>query len=147
MPMSWMTLPLRVKMFTGFLPMWCGIASDDQARIMVDHHLRNPVEFDCQWGPPTLARNEKMYEPEANSANPSNWLGPVWILSSYFICAGLKRYGFHADAALLATKTERLLEKDLRETGSIHECYHAETGVPNFNTDFLSWNVLGLSMR
>jgi putative isomerase len=56
-------------------------------------------------------------------------------------------YGFHADAQDLARKTFTLLERDLQQTGTIHECYHPDSGAPNFNADFLSWNVLALLMR
>ncbi len=146
MDMSWKTLPLKVKMFTGFLPMWCGIASAEQTRILVEKHLRNPAEFDLPWGPPSLARNERMYEPATDSANPSNWTGPVWILANYLIYEGLKKYGFDADARLLAIKTTGLLEDDLQKTGALHECYNGETGAPNFNANYLSWNVLAASM-
>jgi len=146
MPLSWKTLPLKIKMFTGFLPLWCGIASEDQAAILVQKHLRDEAEFLAPWGLRSLAANEPMYEPETDSANPSNWLGPVWIVASYMVFEGLKRYGYEADAYLLGSKTRLLLERDLQESGAMHECYHPDTGQPNFNRDFLSWNVLALLM-
>ena len=39
------------------------------------------------------------------SSNPSNWLGPVWIIVNYLVWAGVKRYGFEAEAQDLADKT------------------------------------------
>jgi putative isomerase len=133
-------------MFTGFLPLWCGIASAEQARILVERHFRNEREFNAPWGLRSLAMSERMYAPATDSANPSNWLGPVWIVASYMVYEGLKRYNYSSDAALLAGKTRLLLEKDLLESGAMHECYDPDTGRPNFNTDFLSWNVLALLM-
>lgn len=147
MDMTWRTLPLKVKMFTGFLPMWCGIATDEQARRLVEEHLRNENEFWAPFGLRSVSRGERMYEPAIDSANPSNWLGPIWIVASYMVYEGLKRYGYAADAAELAEKTQLLLEEDLRKTGTLHECYHPDTGSPNFNADFLSWNVLALLMK
>jgi putative isomerase len=144
--MSWGTLPLKVKLFTGFLPMWCGIATPEQASVLVGCHLRNPAEFSAEWGVPSLARNEKMYAPQVNSSNPSNWLGPVWLVADFMVYEGLLRYGFAADARNLADKTVRLLQQDLEQTGTLHECYHPETGKPNFNSGFLSWNVLAALM-
>jgi len=142
MDMSWSSVPIKIKMFTGFLPMWCGMATQEQAAILVEKHLRNPAEFSAAWGIPALARNEKMYAPEVQSGNPSNWLGPVWIVADFMVYEGLRRYGFTADAQSLADKTIRLLTEDLAQTGTIHEYYHPETGTPNFNGGFLNWNVL-----
>lgn len=142
MAMSWQTVPLKIKMFTGFLPMWCGIATPEQAQILVEQHLRNPREFDAAWGVPTLAKNERMYVPDEDTSNPSNWLGPIWIVANYMVYEGLKRYGYAQDAHALAVKTQSLLTGDLQKTGALHECYHPDSGKPNFNAGFLSWNVL-----
>jgi putative isomerase len=147
MAMNWRTLPLKVRVFTGFLPLWCGIATPDQAMILVSRHLRKTCHFHAAWGIRSLARTEPMYDPETDSANPSNWLGPVWIVANYLVWEGLVRFGLHDDAASLADKTRRLLENDLARTGTLHECYHPDTGAPNFNANFLSWNLLALRMR
>lgn len=147
MDMNWKSLPLKVKMFTGFLPMWCGISTVEQAEILVEKHLANEREFDSPWGIPSLARNGKMYAPEEETSNPSNWLGPVWIIANYFVWEGLRNYGFADEANRLADKTARLLERDLELTGTLHECYHPDTGKPNYNGDFLSWNILGAVMQ
>jgi putative isomerase len=142
MDTSWSTVPLKIKSFSGFLPMWCGIAEPRQVEALVKRHFLNPAEFHVRWGMSSLARNERMYEPETDSANPSNWLGPVWIVASYMVYEGLRKYHYHAEADALGAKTVELLESDLAKTGKLHECYHPETGKPNFNDDFLSWNVL-----
>jgi len=147
MAMSWQTLPLKVKMFTGFLPMWCGIATEDQARVLVENHLRHGGEFAAQWGIRSISKSERMYEPATDSANPSNWLGPVWIVANYMVYEALKRYGYEADANALAEKTRMLLVDDLQKTGTLHECYHPDTGAPNFNAGFLSWNILAVLMK
>ncbi len=146
MDFAWKSLPLKVKMFTGFLPMWCGIATEHQAETLVMRHLRNETEFQAPWGVPSLAKKERMYAPGTDSANPSNWLGPIWIVANYMIYEGLQRYGYKADAHSLADKVTSLLEIDLSNTGTLHECYHPETGEPNFNEGFLSWNVLTVLM-
>ncbi|MFA7344096.1 MAG: trehalase family glycosidase [Terrimicrobiaceae bacterium] len=142
MEMTWKTVPLKIKMFTGFLPLWCSIATPDQARTLVERHLRNPGEFDSPHGIRSLSKGERMYDPATDSANPSNWLGPIWIVANYMVYQGLLRYGFHEDASALADKIVALLGGDLERHGVLHECYHPDTGKPNFNTGFLSWNVL-----
>lgn len=142
MDMSWQTLPMKIKMFTGFLPMWCGIATPEQARRLVENHLRNPAEFAARHGIRSMSQSERMYAPATNSANPSNWLGPIWIVANYMVGEGLKRYGFQQDAARLTEQIVSLLGEDLQRHGELHECYHPDSGEPNFNAGFLSWNVL-----
>jgi hypothetical protein len=58
----------------------------------------------------------------------SNWSGPVWVLSSYYLAEGLSRYGFGAQARELAVRTARLLAGDLQRTGALHECWN-DAGV------------------
>lgn len=146
MDMAWRSLPLKVRMFTGFLPLWSGVATPEQAAILVKSHLRDERTFSANWGIRSLSQSERMYSPGTDSANPSNWLGPIWIVANYMIYEGLKNYGYHDDAAALARKTRTLLENDLAATGTLHECYHPDTGAPNFNAGFLSWNVLAAAM-
>lgn len=147
MGMSWKSLPIKIKTFSGFVPLWCGIATKEQAALLVGKHLRNEQEFEARFGVPSLAKNERMYEPETDTANPSNWLGPIWIVANYMIYQGLLDYGYEEEALTVARKINELLEGDLRATATIHECYHPDSGKPNFNADFLSWNILALAMR
>ena len=78
----------------------------------------------------------------AQSNNPSNWLGPIWIVANYFVWSGLRRYGFTAEATDLARRTLDLLERDFQLSGALHEYYHPDTGAPLMNKGFLSWNYL-----
>ena len=146
MAMTWRTLPLKIKSSSGFIPLWAGVASVEQARAMIERHWTSSDTLNARWGVRTLASNERMYSTEGNTSNPSNWLGPVWIIANYLTWAGLRRYGFIREANDLAEKTRRLLAQDLAQTGTLHECYHPDTGAPNFNGGFLSWNPLVLLM-
>jgi len=146
MEMSWRTLPQKIKVFTGFLPLWCGIATERQARQLVERHLLNRDEFDSPHGMRSLSKQEKMYDPATDSANPSNWLGPVWVVANYMVYEGLRRYGYHEEASVLADKIITLLGGDLERDAVLHECYDPDTGKPNFNAGFLSWNVLAGAM-
>jgi len=145
MPLGWATIPLRIQMFTGFLPMWCGIATKAQAHSLVVEHYLNPKSFHARWGVRTLSRSEPMYS-LACSCNPSNWLGPIWILANYYVWRGLVRYGFSKEADDLARKTVKLLQRDLSGEGILHEYYHPDSGAHLMNPGFLSWNVLVLEM-
>jgi hypothetical protein len=51
-------------------------------------------------------------------------LGGTWGHSNYFITHGLQRYGFHAEATLLAQKSYEMSAPDKQ----IREWFNAETG-------------------
>lgn len=147
MDMAWRTLPLKVKTASCFMPLWAGLATPAQAEAMVTRHWRANETMRARWGVRTLARNERMYAPDINSGNPSNWLGPIWVVTNFMTWEGFRRYGFHAEADALAKQTLELLAGDLANTGVLHECYHPDTGAPNFNGGFLSWNTLAVAMQ
>jgi putative isomerase len=80
------------------------------------------------------------------SSNPSNWLGPVWIIVNYFVWKGLNNSGFDDEAGRLADKTLRLLSTDLAKNGSLNEYYHPDTGMALSHKGFMDWNLLVLEM-
>jgi putative isomerase len=141
MPMSWKVLPLRIQMFTGFLPMWCGIASKEQARQMVETNYLADDRIRCDFGVRTLSNRETMYS-LAFSSNPSNWLGPVWIIANYFVWKALRNYGYEDEARELANKTLTLLVNDIERGGSMNEYYHPDTGAALSHKGFMDWNLL-----
>ena len=132
-------------MWSGFLAMWAGIATDEQAKRMVAEHYRNEKTFHAPWGVRTLSKLEKMYNVRA-MGNPSSWLGPIWGVSNYLTFRGLVRYGFSEDATALAEKTVRLFGRDFERTGALHEYYLPENGEPVLNKGFQNWNYLVLNM-
>jgi len=145
MDMSWKSLPLRIQMFTGFLPLWCGISSQVQADELVKVNYVADDRLCARWGIRSLSSRESMYS-LAFSSNPSNWLGPVWTIVNYFVWKGLQRYGFHKEAAVLADKTIALLGSDLKVNGSPNEYYHPDTGAALSHNGFMDWNLLVLEM-
>jgi len=89
-----------------------------------------------------MSADERIYDPVSSRGNPSNWLGPIWILPSYLIWDGLRRYGFLTEAGELAKRTLTLLESDAEQNGHWHENYHPETGQGLAAPGFVSWNAL-----
>jgi putative isomerase len=145
MDMSWHCLPLRVQTFTGFLPLWCGLATSDQAKLLVQTNYLADDRFRGNWGVRSLSSKESMYCMDFSS-DPSNWLGPVWIIVNYFVWKGLKNSGFDDEASKLADKTLRLLSTDLAANGSLNEYYHPDTGAALSHKGFMDWNLLVLEM-
>ena len=145
MDMSWHCVPLRIQTFTGFLPLWCGLATSDQAKALVQTNYLADDRFRGNFGVRSLSSKEAMYCMDFSS-DPSNWLGPVWIIVNYFVWKGLKDSGFQDEAGKLADKTLRLLSTDLAKNGSLNEYYHPDTGMALSHKGFMDWNLLVLEM-
>jgi putative isomerase len=145
MDMSWRCLPMRIQMFTGFLPLWCGIAPQQNAQKLISTNYLADDRLRAQWGARSLSARETMYSLEFSS-NPSNWLGPIWIIVNYFVWKALQRYGYKKEADALADKTILLLSRDLKANGSLNEYYHPDTGAALSHKGFIDWNLLVLEM-
>lgn len=144
-PRDYSCLIQRIGVWSGFLALWAGIATSQQAAVIVEKHLQDPATFNAPYGIRTLSRQEKMYNLRA-SGNPSSWLGPVWGISNYLTFRGLVRYGYTVEARELAEKTVRLFGHDLERFGALHEYYQPENGEPILNRGFQNWNYLVLNM-
>lgn len=144
-PRHYSTLIRRLGSWSSFLPLWAGIPTPEQAARIVEENLLDEKAFWAPYGVRSLSRYEKMYR-LASTSNPSNWQGPVWILSNYFVCRALDRYGYGNEAKELAKKTLDLLAQDLEQNGAFHEYYHPETGEGLYNKGFSSWNLLGANL-
>jgi len=144
-PRDYDCLIQRIEVWSGFLALWSGIATPEQAERIVKEHYSNPKTFNAQAGVRTLSKMEKMYSMRA-SANPSNWRGPIWGISNYMVFKGLKDYGYNTEAKELASRTIWLFGKDFEKNGALHEYYEPETGEPLLNIGFQNWNYLVLNM-
>jgi hypothetical protein len=144
-PRDYDCLIQRLGGWSGFLAMWAGIATPEQARRMVAEHLENPKTFGAAYGVRSLSKMEKMYGLYV-SGNPSNWHGPVWGISNYAVYQGLRKYGFDAQARDMAARTIELFGRDYEKTGTLHEYYNPDTGEPIANAGFQNWNYLVMNM-
>ncbi len=144
-PRDYDCLIMRIGVWSGFMALWAGIATEDQAARVVEEHYRNERTFKAPFGVRTLSKMEKMYNLRA-SGNPSSWLGPIWGIANYLTFRGLVNYGFTQDATDLAEKTVRLFGGDLQRFGALHEYYQPENGEPILNRGFQNWNYLVLNM-
>ena len=140
----WKTLPIKIRVWSAFLPMLAGFATEEQAAELAAH-MADEATFASPYGITTLAKDEKMFDLSVTN-NPSNWLGPIWVVANYAAFKGLMRYGYRDQARALCEGTLRLLGRDLAETGSLHEYYDPFTGKPIMNGGFVNWNVLALNM-
>lgn len=144
-PRHWSCLIQRLGSWSGFLAMWSGIATEEQAGRMVRENLLDEHAFWAPHGVRTLAKYEKMYCVAATN-NPSCWLGPVWGISNYMVFRGLLKYGYEEIAAELAERTIAMLGADIRSCGEMHEYYDGDRGAPVINPGFQNWNLLAINM-
>ena len=144
-PRDYPCLIQRLGSWSGFMTLWAGIATQEQAERMVRENLLDERTFWAPYGVRTLSKLEKMYNLRATN-NPSNWQGPIWGISNYMVFRGLADYGFDEEARQMAEKTIALFGNDLEREGALHEYYNPETGAPIMNKGFQNWNYLVLNM-
>ncbi len=140
----WKTLPIKIRCWSGFLPMYGGFATKEQAKELVKH-WKDEDTFASAYGITTLAKDEKMFDLSVTN-NPSNWLGPIWLVANYVVFKGMLDYGYLEEATEMCERSLRLLGEDLEKTGSLHEYYDPFTGDPIMNGGFINWNILVLNM-
>ncbi len=143
-PRHWSTLIQRIDVWACFLPLWAGIATKEQADLMLKRYLDERTFF-APYGVRTLGKMEKMYTIK-KSGNPSCWLGPIWGCANYFLFDGLVKYGYDSVAKDLAEKTIKLFGQDIEKNGQMHEYYHPDTGEGVNNPGFQNWNLLSINM-
>ena len=144
-PRTYDCLIQRLSVWSGFMAMWAGIATPEQAKLMVEKQFRDTSSFNAPAGIRTLSPLEKMYDTRA-SGNPSSWQGPIWINVNYLVFRGLINYGYTNEARELAEKTILLLGRDFERFGALHEYYLPDNGEPVLNKGFQNWNFLVLNM-
>ena len=144
-PRTYDCLIQRLSVWSGFMSMWAGIATPEQAKEMVQRHFHDTLSYNAPAGIRTLSPLEKMYDTRA-SGNPSSWQGPVWINVNYLVFRGLVQYGYTEEARELAEKTILLLGRDYERFVALHEYYLPDNGEPVLNKGFQNWNLLVLNM-
>ena len=107
---------IDVRSYAGLLPLWAGIATDDQAA-----RLKGQVAggtFKAAAGVPTIATDDPAYKKDG-------WSGPAWPVVNYLVARGLQRYGFAAEAADLRDRTLDAVARTYVRTGVLWEFYDA----------------------
>ena len=140
-PRHWNSLIMRIDEWSGFLAMWAGIATPEEAERMVRENMLNEKTFWSRYGVRSLSKCEKMYK-IWQSGNPSCWIGPIWGNANYMCWRALLDYGYEAEARELAVRTVELFGKGIEEHGDMHEYYDPDTGAGVHNLSFQSWNLL-----
>lgn len=113
-------ISLKRKEIIGFLPLWAGIATRQQAE-RLRRHAGDPQSFARRYGMPTLAADDPAYDP--NIKRCCQWNGAVWLPWNYMVERGLLDYGFRAEAELLVQHAIQGVLTQLRANHHLWESY------------------------
>ncbi|MCQ2396126.1 MAG: hypothetical protein MJ106_00305 [Lentisphaeria bacterium] len=137
----WHCLKLKVLLWHSILPFFIGAGTDEQFSAYLRENM-TPERLRSKYGVRALSADEAMYRPEEERGNPSNWLGPIWIVVNYIVAETMLARGHHDDARKLWADVVEILANDLRANGAFHEYYSPESGLGINNKGFMSWNAL-----
>ncbi|MCX6245412.1 MAG: trehalase family glycosidase [Bacteroidetes bacterium] len=142
--------------YSNFVPLIQDILTKEQAGEMIKKYLLNPEHMKAEFGFRSLSLSDPSYNNDCIIIPYSNWQGPIWINANFLYTIGLVKYGFQEQAAEAARQIAPILLKDIKANGSMHECYHADTGAPltptaeqspkGIFTGFVGWNMLEQNM-
>ena len=134
---------LKVKSVAGFLPLFIGAATKQQAERLVKEHLLNKNEFWTDYPIPAYSKSEPDYAQYPKLNGECNWRGTTWIPTNYMVFHGLMDYGYGDIAKQLVQKTFDLV---LKKNNTTREYYNAETGAGNGLDPFWGWSSLAYLM-
>jgi glucosidase len=111
----------RVVTPNMFIPLWAGVPlSREQIDGIIQTHMLNPAEMNGKVPFPSVAYNDKSYDPLGY------WRGIVWPHFVYWMAETLQKNGYPEEAQRVA---DRLLEI-LASSEYLHECYESKEGKP-----------------
>lgn len=144
-PSNWV-VPLKFRSWVMVMPLWAKIAAPERAERVLREHLMPHDQLGCPHGLRSLAKVEPSYQIFADY-NPSDWLGPVWVISTFLAWKGMKNYGFDEAARQLANGHVAMLTRDLEANGCLHEYYDPESGEGLTHPGFINWNTCAIELE
>lgn len=130
----------KVKTPASFWPFIARVASDEQAKQLVDEHILNPNRFWTEHHLPTVAKDEKTYMKDGGY-----WDGAVWAPTTYQTIKGLEVYGYREEARRIAVNHIEHLYWVYKNTNTLYENYQPESVGPGVHArpDFVGWTGVG----
>lgn len=126
-------VPIPVNTALTFMPLYAGLASQEQARRLIEEHWLNPAEYApdglVRYWITTTSKTESLWEARRY------WRGPVWIILNWLLAEGLRRYGFDDLAGALRRDSLELMVRS-----GFWEYYDPRDGSGCGSPDF-SWSA------
>ncbi|HKC84545.1 MAG TPA: trehalase family glycosidase [Blastocatellia bacterium] len=107
----------------NFYPLAAGLADGERAKRMMAT-LLDSKKFWGEYPLPTISRDD----PAFAAAAPGR--GAIWAPMNYLVYLGLKRYGYHAEAAELARKALAIARSASEKTGRYDDQFSSADGSP-----------------
>ena len=133
------TNDLKRQEIIGFLPLWAGAATEDQAARLIEH-LTDEEKFWRPYGIPTLAADDPFYNPMGY------WNGPVWVQWQYLIFRGLLDYDYDDLAEELARKVLESVTHHLSESHTFWELYSPDDLRAGFHQTYIWTGIVARMM-
>ncbi|MDA3874423.1 MAG: trehalase family glycosidase [Kiritimatiellae bacterium] len=108
----------RVWASSGFMPLFCGAATEEQAAELV-RHLRSGGRFDTALPVASVAPSDSTYVKDM-------WRGPSWLNHSWMIAEGLDRYGYAEEADRIRDRWLEIMIREHERYGTFFEYYDCE---------------------
>jgi len=125
--------PIPANSVVTFVPLFAGLADEEQAQRLVRDHLLNPREYAPGSGlayyVSSVSRSEPGWDPRRY------WCGPIWININWLVIHGLRRYGYDDLAETIRQHTLGLIARE-----GFREYYDPRTGSGLGSRDF-SWSA------
>ena len=100
---------IRVNTGITFLPLFAGLASEEQADRLLRAHYRHPdhyaVDEQVKYRLTSASKRLEGWDPRRY------WRGPVWILLNWLVYHGLLSYGYETEAARLRDDALALMSR------------------------------------
>ncbi len=121
---------LKREEIIGFLPLWAGIASEEQASELVDK-LTDTAKFWREYGVPSLSASDSYYN------DKGYWNGPVWVEWNYLVVRGLLDYGYEEEAQELVKRVSAIMIKRLAEDHNLWEFYSPDDNWGGYHKTYI----------
>jgi hypothetical protein len=128
---------IAVKTWASLAPLALPDLPEEIGRRLVEEHLLNADEFWTSVAPPSVAADERGYEPDGGRGPIRRyWRGPTWVNSAWMVWLGLQRLGYEREAQRLA---DGVITAVARE--GLREYYDPRDGAGLGARDF-AWSAL-----
>lgn len=129
--------PLRTLTVTALFPLILPSIPKEQARRLVERHLKDPKAFWAPYPVPSVSMDEPSFAPDMDWLI---WRGPTWINTNWFLVKGLRQHGYHEEADAIVEKSLALVERE-----GFREFYNPLTGKGMGAHNF-GWTTLVVDM-
>jgi hypothetical protein len=128
---------IAVKTWASLAPLVLPDLPEEIGRQLVEEHLLDEDEFWTPVAPPSVAVDERGYEPDGGRGPIRRyWRGPTWVNSAWMVWLGLRRLGYEQEAERLV---DGVIAAVARE--GLREYYDPRNGKGLGAKDF-AWSAL-----